>query len=470
MKKIIPLLLAASSAIIPFAQAQSLQGTRPNIVFILSDDLGKGDLTCLGNPEIETPFLDEFFSKSLRLNDYHVSPTCSPTRAALMTGLHEFKVGVTHTIGPRYDMLKSEKTIAEELQDTGYATGIFCKWHLGEKKDLQPGARGFQYVALLTSEHGKHYFNPEYTINGEKVQKEGYFTDVTFSLATQWIEDQVKEGKPFLAWIADKNPHEPYVGPEAEVQGFLNKGYSEEVAHRYAMIQILDRNVGRLMEKLKALGIEEKTLVIFTSDNGQGGYDKPTTKNGLPWRPPMGGLRGGNLNFNAPLGANLKPNPNFTGGKLSPYEGGTRVPCFLRWKGHLPEGVDSSALTAHFDMYPTFCDLAGIPADKQKVTDGISLLPILNGADDKKFQDRMLFIHSGRWPMGVSPDGYQYRNSAVRTPRFRLVNNTELYDIPNDPSEKRNVIDQFPEEVERMRKAYDQWWAEVRPKMINDKQ
>lgn len=470
MKTILSLLCATASTLIPLAQAQTLQGTRPNIVFILSDDLGKGDLACLGNPDIETPFLDELFSKSLRLNDFHVSATCSPSRAAFLTGQHEFKVGVTHTIGSRLNMLKSEKTIAQELQENGYATGIFNKWHNGEGKDFHPAARGFQYVALLSAEHGKHYFDPEFTINGQKVQEKGYFSDITFDLAMKWIGEQTKEGKPFFAWIADKNPHDPFVAPDSETEVYLKKGFSTEAANRYAMIHILDQNVGRLMAKLKELGIEDKTLVVFTTDNGQGGYDKPQTKNGAPWRPPMGGLRGGNLNFEAPLGANLKPNPNFTGGKLSPYEGGTRVPCFLRWKGHLPEGVDSSALTAHFDMYPTFCDLAGIPADKQKATDGISLLPILNGGDDKKFQDRMLFIHSGRWPLGVSPEGYQYRNSAVRTPRFRLVNNTELYDIPNDPSEKRNVIDQFPEEVERMRKAYDQWWAEVRPKMINDKQ
>lgn len=476
MLKMPPLLglVALAGAFIPSAQSQSaqsqpLQGTRPNIVVILSDDLGKGDLTCLGNPDFETPFLDKLYTKSLRLTDFHVSPTCSPARAAFMTGLHEFKVGVTHTIGPRYDMLKSEKTIAQELQEMGYATGIFNKWHLGESKELSPSARGFDYEAIMTTEHGKHYFDPEFKINGVKVKETGYFTDITFRLATEWIQEQTKSGKPFFAWIADKNPHEPYVGPDDVAQVYINKGFSKEVAHRYAMIHILDQNVGRLMEKLKELGIEEKTLVIFTSDNGQGGYGEKPTKNGQPYTPPMGGLRGGNLSFDAPPGANLKPNLHFTGGKLSPYEGGTRVPCFLHWKGHLPEGVDATALTSHFDFYPTFCDLAGVPSDKRKTTDGISLLPVLEGSPDKKFQDRMLFIHSGRWPMGVSPDGYQYRNCAVRTPRFRLVNNTELYDISNDPGEKTNVIDKFPEEAERMRKAFDQWWAEVRPKMINDK-
>ena len=451
-------------------RAQTLQGTRPNIVFILADDLGKGDLACLGNPDIETPNLDKMWSTSTRLTDFHVSASCSPARAALLTGQHEFKVGVTHTIGPRFNMLRSEKTIAQELREVGYATGLFNKWHNGESKDFHPASRGFQHVALLTSEHGKHYFDPEFTINGKKVQEAGYFSDVTFRLATQWIEEQTKQGKPLFAWIADKNPHEPYVAPDAEAEVYVQKGFSKDVAHRYAMIHILDQNVGRLLVKLKELGIEEKTLVVFTSDNGQGGYNKPQTKNGSPWKPFMAGLRGGNLNFDAPLGVDLKPNLNFTGGKLSPYEGGTRVPCFLRWKGHLPENVDTTALTAHFDMYPTFCDLAGIPADKQKATDGISLIPVLAGATyNKRFQDRLLFIHSGRWPMGVSPDGYQYRNCAVRSSRFRLVNNQELFDLSDDPSETRNVIDQFPEEAERMRKAYDQWWAEMRPKMINDK-
>lgn len=470
MKKYISIVLTLWGCLSLPAHSESLQGSRPNIVFILADDLGKGDLACLGNPDIETPCLDEFYSKSTRLTDFHVSPTCSPSRAALMTGLHEFKVGVTHTLTPRYNMLRSEKTIAQELHDQGYATGIFCKWHLGDTPEFQATARGFDYEAMLTSPHGEHYFNPEYTINGKKVRQEGYFTDCTFNLAMQWIEDQTKEGKPFLAWIADKNPHDPFVAIESEADVYLKKGFSKEMAHRYAMIHILDRNVGRLIDKIRALGIEEKTLIIFTSDNGQGGYAKMPTKDGAPWKPFMAGLRGGNLNFDAPLGASLKPNLNFTGGKLSPYEGGTRVPCFLRWKGHLKEGVDCPALTAHLDVYSTFSDLAGIPADKQKATDGLSWEPLLEGAAiGKPFQDRMLFVHSGRWPLGVSPEGYQYRNSAVRTARFRLVNNQELYDISNDPSETRNVIDQFPEEAERMRKAFDQWWADVRPKMINDK-
>jgi arylsulfatase len=448
--------------------AAPLEGSRPNIVFVIVDDLGMGDLACLGNPDVETPNLDALYAKSTRLTDFHVSPTCSPTRAAFMTGLHEFKVGVTHTIEPRYNMLKTERTIAEELRAQGYATGLFCKWHLGEKPDFKPSARGFQYVALLAGKHGEHYFNPEYIINGKRTRQEGYFSDVTFNLAEQWIAEQVKAGQPFFAWIADKTPHDPYVAPDAEAEVYLKKGFSKEAAHRFGMIHNLDTNVGRLLEKLKALGIEDKTLVVFTTDNGQGGYDKPQKKEGAPWKPFMAGLRGGNLNFDAPLDAKLKPNPNFSGGKLSPYEGGTLVPFFMSWKGHLPEGKDIDALTAHLDIYSTFSDLAGIPADKQKPTDGFSLIPLLEGKPGQPFDNRLLFIHSGRWPMGKSPEGYQYRNSAVRSARFRLVNNQELYDISNDPGEKRNVIDQFPEEVEHMRKVYDQWWAEVRPKMIND--
>jgi arylsulfatase len=450
------------------SNAARLNDTRPNIVFILADDLGMGDLACMGNPDVQTPNIDALYAKSTRLTDFHVSPTCSPSRAAFMTGLHEFKVGVTHTIEPRYNMLKSETTIAEALRDKGYSTGIFNKWHLGEKPEFDPAARGFDYVALLTSPHGQHYFNPEFKINGKKTQQQGYFSDVTFDLAENWIGEQVRKDRPFFAWIADKMPHEPYVALEPEADVYLKKGFSRDVAHRYAMIHILDRNVGKLLEKLKTLGIEDRTLIVFTSDNGQGGYEKPQPKNEAPWKPFMAGLRGGNLNFDAPVGAKLKPNPNFSGGKLSPYEGGTRVPFFARWKGHLPEGKDIDALTAHLDIYSTLSDLAGIPADKQKPTDGFSLVPLFEGKPSPSFDDRLLFIHSGRWPMGKSPDGYEYRNCAVRSPRFRLVNNGELYDISKDPGEKQNVIDQFPDEVDRMRKAYDQWWAAVRPKMIND--
>jgi uncharacterized sulfatase len=231
-----------------FTQSAPLQGSRPNIIFILADDLGKGDLACLGNPDVETPNLDSLYAKSTRLTDFHVSPTCSPTRAALMTGLHEFKVGVTHTIEPRYNLLKTERTIAEELRAQGYSAGLFCKWHLGEKPEFEPSARGFQYVALLAGKHGEHYFNPEYIINGKRTRQEGYFSDVTFNLAEQWIVDQVKAGQPFFAWIADKSPHEPYVAPDVEAEVYLKKGFSKEAAHRFGMIHNLDANVGRLLD------------------------------------------------------------------------------------------------------------------------------------------------------------------------------------------------------------------------------
>jgi arylsulfatase A-like enzyme len=448
--------LAASAA----PAAEPLAGRRPNIVLVMTDDQGKGDLSCLGNDVLATPHLDRLHALSTRFRDFHVSPTCSPTRSAIMSGRHEFRNGVTHTILERERMALATETLPEMLQKAGYETGIFGKWHLGDEAEYQPGRRGFDEVFI----HGaggigqaydcscadappnreNRYFDPVIRHNGRFVKTEGFCTDVFFTQALGWIKARHEADEPFFAYVAPNAPHGPMIAPEEYKRPFLDAGWDPGIAGRYGMIVNIDDNVGRMMQKFDEWGVWDDTLVIFMTDNGQA--SRRGQLNGKPVALPAGGLKNG---------------------KGSPNEGGTRVPAFWRWKGVLPEGRDVDALTAHVDLFPTFAALTGgeLPGNGQ--VQGRSLLPLLEDAN-AEWADRYLFTHKGRWPTGADVDEFRHRDCAVRTERFRLVNNAELYDIDADPGETTNVVADHPAEVARMRAAYDAWWAETVPLMVNE--
>jgi arylsulfatase len=447
----------------PLAQAAegSLAGKRPNFILVMTDDQGMGDLSCLGNPLLRTPHLDRFYGLSTRFTDFHVSPTCSPTRSAIFSGRHEFRNGVTHTIQERERMALSTTTFAQLLRQAGYQTGIFGKWHLGDEPAYQPYNRGFSKTFI----HGaggigqsyegscadfppnltNKYFDCAILEDDTIVQTQGFCTDVFFSAALGWIREQLDARTPFFTYLALNAPHGPMIAPEKYKQRFLELGYDEDTAGRYGMIENIDDNFGLLMSKLDEWNAWESTLVIFMTDNGQAAL--------------KGKLQG-------------KPTPLFTAGfktgKGSPYEGGTHVPAFWRWKGVLGEGVDIRELTAHIDLFKTFCDLAGatIPDGVQPI-DGRSLLPLLENPQ-ADLPDRYLFVHQGRWEKGTDPNEAKFKNCAVRTQRWRFVNNRELYHISQDPFEEVNVAGEYPEVVAELRRAYDQWWKETVPLMVNE--
>lgn len=252
------------------------------------------------------------------------------------------------------------------------------------------------------------------------------------------------QGAPFFAYISLNAPHAPLVAPKKYMRRFTKLGYDKGTAGRYGMIENIDDNFGRMLDTLAEWKALENTLVIFMTDNGA------THLNGK--------LNGKQLkHFNA----------NLRGGKNSPNEGGTHVPSFWQWKGILDEGVDVDVLTAHIDLYRTFCELAGVelPATMQEL-DGRSLLPLL---DDPKadWPDRELFVHCGRWNPGKRDDS-RFTKCAVRTERWRFVNNESLYDISNDPYETTDVAASYPEVIEQLRKSYDLWWESVLPQMVNE--
>jgi arylsulfatase A-like enzyme len=405
------------------------------VVLVLTDDQGYGDLGCLGNPILQTPNLDSLYRQSVRLTDFHVGPTCSPTRAALMTGRYCNRTGVWHTVMGRSLLRRDEVTMADVFAAGGYRTAIFGKWHLGDNYPLRPQERGFQEVLVhggggvgQTPDYwGNRYFDDTYWHNGVPEKQKGYCTDVWFDAALRFIE--ANRDRPFFAYIPTNAAHGPY--HVAEKYSHLYAGKEVPNANFYGMITNIDENMGRLLDGLKLLGLEENTILIFMTDNG--------TAAGFQ------GKRG----FNAGM----------RGTKGSEYDGGHRVPCFLRWPaGGLAGGKDVGRLTAHIDLLPTLIAWCGLSKPKGVKFDGASLAPLLRDAD-AAWPDRVLVTDSQRIE---HPE--KWRKSAIMTDRWRLVNGKELYDIPADPGQKRDVAGEHSEVVEKLRHAYEDWWADVSPR------
>lgn len=444
---------AASSSI---HAAASLAGSRPNIIFILTDDQGYGDISAHGNPILQTPNLDRLHREGVRFTDFHVSPTCSPTRSALISGRHEFKNGISHTIYERERLAPGTVTLPEILRGAGYRTGIFGKWHLGDEAAYRPDQRGFDevfihgaggigqtYPGSCGDAPGNTYFDPAILHNGRFVKTKGYCTDVFFNQALSWIEGRKKDS-PFLVWLATNAPHGPLqVRPEDEAR-YTGKVPDANTAKYFGMIANIDDNVGRMLTRLKELGLEENTLVIFMNDNGG-----------------TGGVRV----FNAGM----------RGTKGSPWLGGTRASSFWRWPSRL-KPADVGALAAHIDFLPTLAELAGAtlsPKAKAQV-DGRSLVPLL--ADPKAaWADRTLVTHVGRWTPGTNPDAWQYRNCSIRNTAWQLVSIDggekpawQLFDLRKDYGETTDVASANPKVVAELAAAYDRWWGEARPLLVNE--
>lgn len=405
---------------------------QPNIVFIITDDQGYGDLACHGNTVIKTPHLDKLHSESIRLTDYHVSPTCTPTRAALMTGRFTNRTGAWHTIMGRSLLRTNESTIADHLSKAGYHTAIFGKWHLGDSYPYQPQYRGFKKTYI----HGgggvgqtpdlwdNSYFDDTYSEDGKLVQAKGFCTDVFFEEATEFIEERVKASEPFFAYISTNAPHGPYNAPQEYLDMYPElEGKTQSF---FAMITNIDDNVGKLRDKIAELGAAENTLFIFTTDNGTAGGAKV---------------------FNAKM----------RGNKGSNLDGGHRVPFFLHWPAQgWSKGRDVGTLSAHVDILPTFADLCDFSLEGGLPVDGVSLLPLL---EEKKgeWPDRILVTDSQR---NVTPQ--KWKNCSIMKQGWRLINGKQLYNIDKDPAQKKNLAKEHPERVKEMRQGYEDWWASMK--------
>ena len=433
------------------------EAAKPNVILVMTDDQGYGDLGCHGNPYLKTPELDKLHDESIRFTNFHVSSFCTPTRAALMTGNHPGYTGAFRTSAGRCLMHPDEKTVANLFGDAGYATGMRGKWHLGDNAPHRPQDRGFQDVVWhrcggigqASDYWGNDYFDDTYARvrPGSRVEKfekfEGYCTDVFFEDGMNFIEEN-KE-KPFFLYLSLNAPHGPYfVAPE------WAKPYkgNQEIpnANFYGMIANIDHNMGLLRKKLDELNLAENTILIFMTDNGTSAGAK---FKGLDSEPLVG--------YNAGM----------RGKKSSIYDGGHRVPFFIYWpKGGLIGGEDIETIGAHIDVLPTLADLCGVTVGEGYDADGISLKPLLDGSKEPWPRDHhVVQYHGGAYGKAMPPGPFAY--SVVLTERWRLVNSDGqfLFDIKTDPAQRNDVSAKHPAVVEKLRAEYQPFWERVSPRL-----
>ena len=439
-------------AMTTLVDTDTLAGSKPNIVFVLTDDQGMGDLSCTGNPYLQTPNIDGFQKKSIRFTEFQVSPTCSPTRAALMSGRFPFEVGVSHTILRRERLALDVVTFPQALQTAGYKNGIFGKWHLSDESQVYlPNNRGFDEVFIhgagglgqevfgdFIGNKDNKYFDNIILHNDTVVQTKGFCTDVFFQSALGWMKEQIEAKEPYFAYISLNAPHGPMYAPEANKKRLKDLGIEGRATARYGMIENIDTNFGLLMEKLEQWNQLENTLVIFMTDNGMS----------------MG-------KFEVNGERQTAYNAGMKGTKNSTWEGGTRVPSYWYWKGKTQEGVDVSALTAHVDVYKTFCELTGAAIPESKLPPrGRSLLPLLEDPNHA-WEDRTLFANKGRWSdrgkRKQTKEKAKYACS-VRTQKWRLVHNQYLFDINNDLMQENDLAGEHPEVVKKLSAEFEAWW------------
>ncbi len=408
---------------------------RPNVVFVLTDDQGYGDLSCHGNPVLKTPYLDRLAQESLRFTDFHVSPMCTPTRAELLTGRSALASGAYCACSGRTFLRRSMPTMAEAFSAAGYRTALFGKWHLGDNYPHRPEDRGFRHAVYhlgwgitSTPDHwANDYFDDFFVIDGETKQFPGYCTDVWFQQAERWIRDCHRQSRPFFAYISTNAPHGPFYAPDEYKTPYA--ALAPDTRGFFAMVANLDENMARLDALLKELGLRENTILVFMTDNGG-----------------TGGIKV----FNAGM----------RGAKASYYDGGHRVPFFLRWPdGRLREPGEIDALTHSTDLFPTLIELCGLATPSDARLEGVSLAPVLRGKSQPELTARMLVIQYGR----LDPTTPQPWDSAVLWRQWRLVAGRELYDVSRDPGQKRDIAAEHPGVVSRMRTHYENWWAGIEP-------
>lgn len=427
------------------------QNKRPNVIVIMTDDQGYGELSVHGNPILKTPELDKLHAKSARLTDFHVAPMCTPTRGQLLTGLDAAKNGAVNVSSGRSLLKKGIKTMADYFSENGYNTGIFGKWHLGDNYPSRPEDRGFQETLWFPSSHigsapdywGNDYFDDVYIKNGVREKFEGYCTDVFFDKAKEWMSSSQDKNLPFLTFIPTNAPHQPFYALEKDIKEMEkiveNSAFSSMEADkkykfiRYlAMISNIDQNVGDLMVFLKRKKLLDNTIVVFLSDNGS------------TFGPDY---------FNAEM----------RGGKTELYEGGHRVPFFVSWPNGNINPRDISGLSQSQDILPTLLDLCGIERSSNESFDGVSLASVFKGEQEID-PNRSIVINFSRMPFYFDyPSPYtnslmSMEGAAVLWKKWRLLNDNELYDLTKDPLQENNIINDYPTIVAQMRlQSFNVW-------------
>lgn len=432
---------------------------RPNVIIIMTDDQGFGDLGYYGNPHIKTPTIDNLAKESIRFDEFIVSPVCAPTRAALMTGRYPLRTGVRDTYRGGSIMASDEITIAEILKDVGYKTGMVGKWHLGDNYPSRPQDQGFDFTLRHlsggigqsgdwpnTPKGNRSYFNPILWKNGKMFQSEGYCSDVFTDVAIDFIERNKEQ--PFFLYLAYNAPHAPLQVPQKYYdmykdidpsQGFedddrpfpeMNEKMKENARKVYAMVSNIDDNLKRLFLYLKNLGLTDNTLVVFMTDNGHQ-HDRYAA-----------GMRGR---------------------KSFVYEGGVRVPSFWRLPSLFKGNRDIKTPVAHYDIFPTLSELCGAKLPNDRTLDGQSLLPLLK--NEKSNLVNRSIVRS--WVRG-GPE--KYKNISIRKNDYKLVGNCkpiddiekfELFNIVEDPFELDNIVKNNVEKAEELKVEINSWLDEM---------
>lgn len=439
-------LIVCLIGIIVCSKIKASQNIQPNIILILTDDQGWWELGAHGNTTIETPFLDQFSKESVNFTHYYAAPVCSPTRAGMMTGRYHLRTGLYNTRFGGDVIHTSEITIAELLQKAGYRTALFGKWHLGKYFDYQPNQKGFDEFMGHHSGHIEHYDYPNQLVyNGKPVEGRKYVTDLFTDAAIDFIEAESTSPNPFFCYLAYNAPHSPWVVGTSHarqergdklIKKYVDRGLSMKDARIYAMVEIIDENLGRLFRKLDDLGIAENTIVIFSSDNG--GVSSHYTA----------GLRGK---------------------KGSVYEGGVRAPLLIRWPNEFKAGTERSAMVSHLDIFPTICEITNINLPEDRKIDGKSLLSLLKEGGSES-PHTYLFHHWDRYfpnpynTWAVSDGRYKLLNSPSPWPKEAVPKPEpfgELYDLIEDPGETRDISELHPDIVQKLRKAFLNYFEDV---------
>jgi len=396
---------------------------RPNVILILTDDQGWGDLSLHGNPNLNTPNIDKLAQNGAIFDRFYVSPVCSPTRAEILTGRYHVRGGVYSTSegGERLDL--DEITMADNFKQNGYKTAAYGKWHNGMQYPYHPNARGFDDFYGFCSGHWGNYFSPMLEHNGKIVKGKGFLTDDLTSHAIKFIESN--KNNPFFLYIPYNTPHSPMQVPDKLWEKFKDKDIENNYQFKdkksllhakaaYAMCENIDWNVGRVMDKIKELGLEENTIIIYLSDNGP---------NGWRWNDGMKGKKG------------------------STDEGGVRSPMIMQWKGKIEAGKKIDQIASSIDLLPTLADMTGIKLIKSNPFDGQSLKSIIL-EKDADWEDRYLV-------------SYWNKKTSIRNQRFRLDHQNKLYDMQVDPGQKENVSAKYPIILKDMIDFKTQWEKEV---------
>lgn len=416
---------------------------RPNVILILTDDQGYGDMSCHGNPWLRTPHLDRLHAESVRLEDYHVDPVCTPTRAALMTGRYSSRVGAWSVTQGRQLLRADEVTMADVFSASGYRTAMFGKWHLGDTWPYAPRYRGFQDVVRhlaggideIGNPVGNDYFDDTYYRNGEPERIAGYCTDVFIKECQRFIQQDPAE--PFFIYLPLNAMHSPHTVEARYSAPFQADGHAEKRAKFFGQIINFDENLGRLLAFLDAKDLADDTIVIFMGDNGSAA--------GAAGR----GFQDG---FNAGM----------RGSKGSVYEGGHRVACFVRWPARLKAGREIDQLTSCRDWLPTLIQWCDLESPSGVTFDGQSLDPLMEASTESWPQRVMLVDRQGDQPKLHRPPGTRdrYPHFAVLTEQWRLVDG-ELFDIVRDPGQQANVAGDHPAVVRELSSHYERHFAAV---------